>query len=157
MTEGRDHDASQGAPAGAREPHRSASLELTALNHVGIRVAERERSLAFYRKLGFEEVAWYAAPRVAILRNTVGLELNLIVNANDANGGRNVLMDVDPVKYAGYTHAAFRVASASATAASLTELGIPISEGPVNLGGKYLALFVRDPDGNVIELGEVLG
>jgi len=131
-------------------------IELRALNHIGIRVKDRNRSLDFYRILGFEEVAWHAGPGVSILRNPAGLEMNLIVNANDDNAGRNVLMDIEGTKYAGYTHAAFRVSSATQTVDDLAKAGIRISEGPVNLGGTYLAVFIRDPDLNVVELGEVL-
>ena len=133
-----------------------SGIELLAIGHVGLRVAHRERSLEFYRKLGFDEVAWYEGPRVSIVRNQAGVELNLIVNANDDHGGKNVLMDVDPVKYPGYTHTAFRVASVRDTLAALERAGVVISEGPVHLGEKYLAIFVRDPDRNVVELGESL-
>ena len=128
------------------------TLQVLGFGHVGIRVAERERSVAFYRKLGFEEVAWYPPPRVSILRNAAGVELNLIVNSDDANDGKNVLMDVTP-KYAGYTHAAFAVASIEDTLAELERAGIAVSEGPVALGEGYVAIFVRDPDRNVVELG----
>ena len=131
-------------------------IELSALNHIGIRVKDRARSLAFYSILGFGEVAWHAGPGVSILRNPAGLEINLIVNANHDNAGRNVLMDIGETKYAGYTHAAFRVSSATQTVDALAQAGVGISEGPVNLGGTYLAVFVRDPDLNVVELGEVL-
>jgi hypothetical protein len=31
----------------------SETLEVTAWNHVGIRVVDRERSVAFYQRLGF--------------------------------------------------------------------------------------------------------
>jgi lactoylglutathione lyase len=129
-------------------------LALTAYNHVGIRVRERERSLAFYEKLGFVEVAWQAAPRVSILRNQAGLEINLIVNANVPDGP-NVLMDV-PEKRAGHTHISFWVDSIRETQAGLAAAEIAIREGPVELGGTEIAVFVRDPDGNVIELAERL-
>lgn len=123
-------------------------MELTAWNHVGVRVRDRDRALAFYRVLGFEEVAWHEGPRVSILRHPAGLELNLIVNAHD--DGPNVLMDV-PAKHAGYTHASFWVRDLDATIATLGAAGVRITEGPVDLGGET-AIFVRDPDGNVVEL-----
>ncbi len=131
-----------------------ASIDLVGWNHVGIRVADRARAIAFYRLLGFEEVSWHEAPRVSILRHATGLELNLIVNAaGTPDGGGNVLMDV-PVKYPGITHAAFRVRSIDATIAALRAAGVTITEGPVELGGVEVAVFVRDPDGTVVELAE---
>jgi catechol 2,3-dioxygenase-like lactoylglutathione lyase family enzyme len=128
-------------------------LELTAWNHIGIRVTNRARSVAFYGLLGFAEVAYHEGPAVSILRNAAGLEINLIVNAVEVED--NVLMD-RPDKYPGYTHASLRVASIEDTVVALHRLGIVISEGPVNLGGLALAVFVRDPDFNVVELTQIL-
>jgi lactoylglutathione lyase len=132
------------------------TIEITAFGHAGIRVTERERSLRFYRALGFEETEWYPEHRVSILRNPAGLEINLIANAEQAPDGANVLMDV-PAKHPGYTHVAFQVASVDALVAELAAAGIVIAEGPIPLGKGYRALFVRDPDRNVIELGEKQG
>lgn len=129
------------------------SVSVSAWNHVGIRVAERERSVAFYRHLGFEEVGYHPGPRVSILRNAAGLEINLIVNATAATA--NILMDV-PEKHPGYTHASLRVASIEETVAVLGRLGIAITEGPIELGGVEIAVFIRDPDHNVIELAQLL-
>jgi catechol 2,3-dioxygenase-like lactoylglutathione lyase family enzyme len=132
-----------------------ARIELVGWNHVGIRVKDLARSVEFYRHLGFAKI-WYSDHHeVAGLRNAAGIELNLIVNSDDDNGGKNVLMDV-AAKYPGYTHASFRVASIDQTARVLADDGIAIAEGPVNLGGE-IALFVRDPDGNVVELAELVG
>ncbi len=130
------------------------ALFLESIGHVGLRVVDRERSLAFYAKLGFTELAWYPPPRVSILKNDAGIELNLIVNGEASDAG-NVLMDV-PEKHPGITHVAFAVANIEATLAALHEAGITVSEGPVSLGENYVALFVRDPDRNVIELGQKL-
>ena len=58
-------------------------------------------------------------------------------------------------EYAGYTHASFRVASITDTVRALEQHGIAIAEGPINLGGE-IAVFVRDPDRNVVELAEIL-
>ena len=128
-------------------------ISVKAIDHVGIRVAEPERAMAFYAKLGFELV-WRGGPEpVAILRNAAGIELNLILNGVP-HESRNVLMDV-PVKWPGYTHMALQVSSIEAVATELGALGITITEGPLRLGDG-LALFVRDPDGNVIELRQPL-
>ena len=53
------------------------------------------RSQEFYRRFGFELVA-QGEDYVAILKNSSGIEINLIVNANDDNDGNNILMEVAP-------------------------------------------------------------
>ena len=132
-----------------------ATSELTAINHIGIRVQDLATSVAFYRHLGFEQV-WYAeAHAVAGLRNAAGIEINLIVNADDSNDGKNILMDA-AARYPGYTHVSFRVASVGDAVKRLKENRIPIAEGPVKLGNQ-ITIFVRDPDRNVVELAEIEG
>jgi catechol 2,3-dioxygenase-like lactoylglutathione lyase family enzyme len=127
-------------------------LTFKAIDHVGIRVSDRERALAFYAQLGFALVWSGEAEPVAIIRNSAGIEINLISNGVPDPASKNVLMD-HPTKFPGYTHLAYEVESASITAVveELRRLGIAITEGPVELGGS-MAVFVRDPDGNVLEL-----
>ena len=131
------------------------AIELSAVNHIGIRVRELARSVEFYGCLGFEQLWYSERHRVAGLRSPAGIELNLIVNSDDANGDRNILMDVVP-RYPGYTHVSFRVASVQETVRLLARHGIPIAEGPIDLGGE-IAVFIRDPDRNVVELAEIVG
>jgi hypothetical protein len=59
------------------------TIDVEAWSHVGVRVRERERSVGSYRLLGFEEVSYEAAAKVAILRHPSGMEINLIVNELD--------------------------------------------------------------------------
>lgn len=122
---------------------------VTGLAHIGIRVHDWPRSQAFYAQLGFVHVWGPAGPdNVAAMRHPSGLELNFIVNAPDATAP-NVLMDI-PHKHAGITHFALRIRSIEATEVALAEAGIAISGRRGN--APVLALFVRDPDRNVIEL-----
>ena len=66
----------------------------------------------------------------------------------------NILMDVDE-KYPGITHVSFKVASLDAAKAFLAESGIPLSG---QFSFKDLrAVFIRDPDRNVIELDAYAG
>lgn len=125
-------------------------LDVLGVAHVGYRVLDEARSIAFYEKLGFAVAYRSTAHRVVILRNAAGVEINLIVNAEASRDGTNVLMDV-PEKLAGITHVAFAVSSMEDVVRALGEQGIPITEGPVKLGDGH-SLFVRDPDRNVIEL-----
>lgn len=130
-----------------------SQIELTAINHVGIRVKELAPAVEFYAHLGFAQ-AWYdEGHKVAGLRNAAGIELNLIVNADDSNDGKNILMDA-MARYPGYTHVSFRVASVGRVVQLLKEKRIPIAEGPVKLG-KQITVFIRDPDRNVVELAEI--
>src|SRR5687767_6418049 len=85
----------------------STSVGICAYDHVGIRVADREASVAFYQRLGFVLVPHLSNDRVAELVAGEGVRINLIFNG-EPHGG-NILMD-EPRKWPGYTHAAFVVA-----------------------------------------------
>jgi catechol 2,3-dioxygenase-like lactoylglutathione lyase family enzyme/ferredoxin len=130
------------------------TVRLEGLNHVGIRIRDLARSVEWYSHLGFRLI-WQSPPhKVACLRNeAIGMELNFIFNSDDSNGGKNVLMDIEP-RYPGFNHLSFRVSSIADTISALEAAGIEISEGPVALGGE-IAVFVRDPDLNVVELAEI--
>jgi lactoylglutathione lyase len=125
-------------------------VSIGGIDHVGIRVSDAERALAFYRHFGFEPTYWDDIEPVVILNHGSGAVIHLIYNADARAGGPNVLMD-EPEKYPGCTHVALGVASAEQAAAELAEAGIGLSGGPVKLGDG-ISLFVRDPDRNVVEL-----
>ncbi|MGH7036136.1 MAG: VOC family protein [Stellaceae bacterium] len=126
------------------------AIAIETVDHIGIRVRELDRALAFYRVLGFELRHKVDFDDVAIIRNRHGVEINLILNAK--HDEPNILMDV-PEKHAGYTHVALRVASVGATVAALQANEIVITQGPVSFGEDGgVSVFVRDPDRNVIEL-----
>ena len=130
----------------------SASIEIPAVDHIGIRVRDLERAMKFYAVLGFSLHARAANDAVAIVRNAHGVELNLVYNANADAGGKNILMDVGE-KYPGYTHVALRVASIKAAVEALRANGVRITQGPVSFGADgHVSVFVRDPDLNVVEL-----
>jgi lactoylglutathione lyase len=119
--------------------------------HLGIRVADLERSRAFYRLLGFELVAGpFGSEPVAILEHPSGVEINLIVNARPG-APHNMLMD-EAEKFAGYTHVALLCKDIASAQASLEQAGVALSGGPVTFPTGARAIFVRDPDKNVIEL-----
>ena len=126
-------------------------IAIEKVDHLGIRITDRTRALAFYGILGFRVEHEVEFDAVIIVKNAADVELNLIVNGVDKTGGRNILMDV-PDKHPGLTHVAFRVADIKAVIASLRENDIKITQGPVTFGDGHVSVFVRDPDRNVIEL-----
>src|SRR5262249_33608179 len=122
------------------------------VDHMGIRVRDLDRALAFYRVLGFELRHKVTFDAVAIIRNRTGVAINLIINAKPGDPARNSLRDT-PEKFAGYPHVALRVASIADTMAALTANDISITQGPVKFGEDGgVSLFIRDPDRNVIEI-----
>jgi lactoylglutathione lyase len=129
---------------------------VTGFAHVGVRVHDLGPARAFYELLGFEFVVGPIGPEpVAILRHPSGLEVNLILNASPTSL-TNVLMDV-PEKHAGYTHIALMVSSVDEARARLAEAGVALSGGPMTHPDGTRAIFVRDPDGNVIEFDQQPG
>ena len=126
---------------------------IQGLAHIGIRIADVERTVKFYAVLGFEKTAGPLGPEnVVILEHPSGVEINLIPNAR-AQAEPNILMDV-PEKHPGITHVALLVPDLDAARARIEAAGITLSGGPVQFGPKMRGFFVRDPDRNVIELHE---
>ena len=126
-------------------------IAIEKVDHLGIRITDKTRALAFYATLGFRIEHEVDFDAVIIVKNAENVELNLIVNGVDRTGGKNILMDV-PDKHPGLTHVALRVADIRATIATLKENDIKITQGPVTFGDGHVSVFVRDPDRNVIEL-----
>lgn len=126
-------------------------IPIAGLAHIGIRVHDLDRSVRFYALLGFTKSAGPIGPEpVAILDHASGLELNLILNAPAMNEP-NILMDVAE-KHPGITHFALLCPDILAAKERLESAGIPLSGGPVRFSPRAQAIFVRDPDRNVIEL-----
>jgi lactoylglutathione lyase len=129
----------------------SEVIPISGLAHIGIRVHDLERAVRFYALLGFTKTAGPLGPEpVAILDHPSGVEVNLILNASSASAP-NVLMDLDE-KHPGITHIALLCPDIMAAKTHLEAAGIPLSGGPVRFSAKAQAIFVRDPDRNVIEL-----
>ncbi len=125
-------------------------LEITHFDHIGIRISDRETSVAFYELLGFELIAdgGYDAGHPLVMVHPSGININLLGPAT-AKAGENVLMDEKP-KYPGITHLAVKVKDAEATEAFVTGHDIAISGRRTFRGTK--TIFIRDPDRNVLEL-----
>lgn len=126
---------------------------LKGFAHVGIRVHDLKRAREFYELIGFRFVIGPIGPEpVAILDHPGGFAINLVLNA-DAHASENILMDV-PEKHPGFTHIALEITDLQETQAHLEEHSIVITEGPVTFPDGTRAIFVRDPDGNVVEFNQ---
>ena len=125
-------------------------LKIESVNHVGIRVKEKTRSITFYENLGFELVsdAGFEQGHPVIMKHASGVVINILGPAN-ASDGTNILMDVEE-KYPGYTHVALTVSDLDEARAFMAANQIEIT-GSFTFG-KMSAIFIRDPDRNVIEL-----
>jgi catechol 2,3-dioxygenase-like lactoylglutathione lyase family enzyme len=129
-------------------------------NHVGLCVADLDRSLAFYRDaLGFAEVARLDASgeatetllglqdvdlRVVFLqRDGVRIELLHYVSPGHRGSG-----EPRPMNALGLTHLSLRVDDLDATLDALERAGARVLRGTRTKN----AVFVSDPDGTRIEL-----
>ncbi|WP_084545220.1 VOC family protein [Derxia gummosa] len=145
-----------GADAARQPGIRAPAARITGWDHVGIRVSDRDEALAFYARLGFRLVLDLPRHEAAELETADGVRINLIFNGARRPGRRNVLLD-EPVKLPGMTHPAFVVPDLGALQTLLARHAIPITEGPHPIGPRRIALFVRDPDGNVLEFNQLIG
>ena len=126
-------------------------IEIKDVAHIGIRVANEAIAMKFYELLGFKLRMRATGDAVTIMTTDAGVEINLVINANDNRGGKNILMDV-PEKIPGLTHIAYNVKSIKKTMTVLAENSIEIRQGPVKFPNGHVAIFIRDPDLNVLEL-----
>jgi lactoylglutathione lyase len=117
--------------------------------HTCYRIGDIDRSVAFYEKLGFEEVR-----RLPIRDEAINVFMGL-----PDDGPRLELtynFGVDSYELGtGYNHIALTVSDLDATLERLAEKGIEPEKPPyqVRAGGNRIC-FVRDPDGYRIELIE---
>jgi glyoxylase I family protein len=128
------------------------------LQHCGLIVADLERSRRFYGgALGLEEVerphnfvfagAWFQ----------VGDDQLHLLAERDTTGSAGGI-DPGPSASVGLaTHIALEVDDLGPALARLAEHGVELIGGPMPRGDGYDQVFVRDPDGYVIELFEHTG
>lgn len=130
-------------------------LDIERVDHIGIRVSDKAASVAFYERLGFRLVAdaGFDKGHPVIMQHSAGPVVNLLGPA-DKRPDANVLMDVD-ARHAGITHVSYRVRSIDAAKAFLARESIPLT-GEFRFKDLH-AIFIRDPDLNVIELDGYAG
>jgi lactoylglutathione lyase len=115
--------------------------------HFGLRVADLERSLAFYTGVGYEVVG--SVPETGLGHLTMlklpDDEFVAIELVHDPNGQADV--------EAGLSHFVIKVESLAATINTLAARGIDAEE-PISPDGSddFLTTWIVDPDGNRIEL-----
>lgn len=125
-------------------------INISRINHVGLRVRDLAVTRAFYEKLGFAFLVGPVGPEpVAIMEHPSGVNINFILNG-DADADTNMLMDV-PEKHPGFTHIALEVDDLAAAEKQLADMDIPLSGGPMEVMDGAKLMFIRDPDRNVIE------
>ncbi len=116
-----------------------ATIRLNHVNHVVYIVRDKERSLAFYRDiLGLKVI-----PKMVDAENIEWLQL--------PSGVMVHLIQTDLAPAPNPCHTAFEVEDFDATVKSLEALGITIENRGVRKDGQRF-LFIRDPDGNRVEL-----
>ncbi len=130
-------------------------ISILKIDHIGIRVKEKERAIEFYEKLGFKLIVdtGFEKGHPIMLEHPSGIVLNLLGPSTEEHD-ENILMDIDR-KHAGYTHMALKIES-------LGDLEVFLDENGIEITGRFSfkdmhSLFIRDPDRNVIEFDEYPG
>src|SRR6478752_795879 len=117
------------------------------IGHVHLKVSDIDRALAFYRDiLGFEEMQRLGDQAAFI--SAGGYHHHIGLNTWESKGGT-----APPPGHTGLYHVAIRYPDRKALADALrrlVEAGIPLSGASDH--GVSEALYLHDPDGNVVEL-----
>ena len=115
--------------------------------HVGLRVADLERSLAFYMAIGYEVLGDVPATELGSLTmlKLPGDEFVTLELVHDRDYG--------PVESGGFSHFVIQVEDMHATVAQLAARGVQTEEpGSPDGSADFWTAWVTDPDGYRIEL-----
>ena len=124
-------------------------MELDAIHHVALNVANYERAREFYVELlGFEVLGEYVFPsgtqRLDCQMGNARLEIFYTSRATER--------PAEP--FLGYRHLCFRVTDIHKTVAELKALGVELEEiRPDPMAGSLMTFF-KDPEGLTLELHE---
>ena len=136
---------------GAREPVQVSVAEV--LDYVVLFVSDLERALAFYtRTLGLElqhRTEKYAQMKAGTTR--------LSLYTRDAVAGTLGIAVEQPSPRAAAFELGFKVSDCDAAFAELVAAGAPAVVPPTTRAWGQRTAYVRDPDGNLIELAQDLG
>jgi len=138
---------------------------IKGVHHTGINTADLDRTVAFYRKVGFEivhEGGWEnnplvdesigltgSAARVAMLR-AAGTFLEFFEYRAPAARDTQPLRPCDR----GFTHICLEVEDIEAEHDRLTAAGLTFFRRPADVGAIKM-VYGKDPDGNLVEILEV--
>jgi lactoylglutathione lyase len=119
--------------------------------HTCYRIGDIDRSLAFYRALGFEEIR-----RIPIRDEAINVFMNLPGDGDLPRLELTYNHGVDSYEIGtGYNHIALGVEDLDSVLTGLAETGIDPEKPPYQVGENGPRIcFVRDPDGYRIELIE---
>lgn len=115
-----------------------SGIPIKSIDHVGITVTDLARSVKFYEMLGFEQVedGGFEEGKPVVMRHYSGVTIKLLKRTNGAIQGG--------------TQIALEVGSLSKTRAFMDYNDIEVTDTyDFESGG---AIYIRDPDDNVIEL-----
>ena len=146
-------------------------MQVRALNHIAVTVADTQRSLDFYvGKLGLIQMEQHQLPSSSIdtvfgLRGASGTSTRLqvpgqpgiLIDLMELSGAKEGT-SVQPLGSVGSTHMAFTVDHLDELVAELKAEGVSFISDPVTFQlteGSVSVCFMHDPDGNYIELEEV--
>ena len=129
--------------------------EILDIDHIVIRISDRDVYRAFYEQFSFIETAYFQADQANKMETVSGVRINLIMNGAKRPNNNNILQD-KPIKYSGLTHLAFVVKNIGELQTWLQANKIVITEGSVKLSPRRITFFIRDPDGNALEFNQLV-
>jgi catechol 2,3-dioxygenase-like lactoylglutathione lyase family enzyme len=141
------------------------------LRHAGIVVSDLELALYFYRDLLGLQVMSSMEEKGAYLDNILGHKNVLVTTVKLAAGKGSAILELlhftsprspaGPKRglfHLGPSHVAFTVKDLNGTFHRLARAGVPFNAPPqISPDGLAKVTFCQDPDGNPIELVEMLG
>ena len=120
---------------------------ITKLLHTRYRVADLEKTVAFYRDvLGLQEVNRFTSPRGSQLVFFKAPQSEELIEICKFDASGPVVVGPD------LTHLAFEVADLDAFAQHAAALGYPLSDGPHRSSSGGAIAFIDAPEGYEIEL-----
>lgn len=125
-----------------------ASISIARFNHAALNASDVEASICFYTQvLGFYEVPrpGFSFAGSWLYSEGLGMMLHLIQDER--------FVPIATRDNTRRSHLAFRVEDIDLTLKLLAEHGVPVIQRRLPDYG-YRQLFLHDPDGNLIELGE---
>jgi catechol 2,3-dioxygenase-like lactoylglutathione lyase family enzyme len=140
---------------------------LTGINHIGVTVSSIERTVEFYKDVfGGSVMFEFDLPgdRVRAMLGITDADARGKVCWVKLPGAALELFEFDPKQPAekvawnrpGCTHFALQVSGLEAWHAHLTARGVRVLGAPKPSGGRASFFYAADPDGNLIELIEMV-